>query len=452
MHKILTTIVLLAWAMLAFSQNQTTTINFVFDKPTVESFMLSKSKIGSPKKIATISTLTDTSISFNDDFAPYMHALTPQRKTTKLFLRRGESLTVRLSGDQFSFDGVSADICTYLNREREARKNESTAFSADWLEAEQANYRDELKALKQAKLPQSFKELEKQRLLLSHNYNLINAPSMNDMFGDEKHALCDDYYAFLKRFEVKSAEVLNVPGWYTALRTIFHRMEQEGLIDATVDDYIYQHCEKIKQEQVREAYVISSLEFLLDHDYRDNIDAIGEWALQQVKTEGARVMCKEILDHFDPLKKKYASIAKGSVAANFEGYTPAGEKRQLSDFKGNVVLLDIWFLGCAPCKSEMPYLKKLEQELHDDDMVFITLSIDQKKEVEKWKAYVEEHQLCGVQLNTPQGFKASVAKDYMLRGVPRYIIINKDGTIHNAFSRRPSDPKLKKELEQLLKP
>jgi len=38
----------------------------------------------------------------------------------------------------------------------------------------------------------------------------------------------------------------------------------------------------------------------------------------------------------------------------------------------------------------------------------------------------------------------------MLRGVPRYIIIDKDGKIHNAFSRRPSDPKMKKELIELL--
>ena len=61
-----------------------------------------------------------------------------------------------------------------------------------------------------------------------------------------------------------------------------------------------------------------------------------------------------------------------------------------------------------------------------------------------------EHELYSIQLNCPNGFKASVAMDYMLRGIPRYVIIDKDGKIYDAFARRPSDPKLKLMLEELL--
>jgi len=451
MNKILASLFFVLMASGAFGQNQTTAIKFVFDAPAIESFTLAATTIGSPKNICTIKTSKDTTIYFEGDFKRYMYVFSPQRQSANIYMERGQELTVHLKQEQFSFEGATADICVYLNQDLEAERNENTPYSKKWLVVQNTNYKNKLKVLDQANVPDTFKALEQQRQQLLHYYSLINSPSMNDMFGNEKYPMCDNYYAFLKGFTIDSPDVLHVSGWYNALRTIFHRMEQEGLINANVDDYLYQHCTKINQQQVKEAYVIESLEFLQRHDFRDNIDAIGQWALKQVDHESARAICNEILAHFKPLKEKYASITKGSVAANFEGTTPGGEKRQLSDFNGKVVLLDIWFLGCAPCKSEMPYMKKLEEELHSDELVFITLSLDQKNDVEKWKAYVKEHQLSGVQLNSPQGFKASVVKDYMLRGVPRYIIIDKEGRIHNAFSRRPSDPKLKKELELLLK-
>ena len=159
---------------------------------------------------------------------------------------------------------------------------------------------------------------------------------------------------------------------------------------------------------------------------------------------------REILKHFNPLKKKYISVSKGQMAPDFEAVDPYGDMYRLSNFRGKVVLLDIWFLGCAPCKTEMSYLKKLENELHSDNLQCITLSLDRKQDREKWKDYITEHRLTGLQLNEPNGFKASVANDYMLRGVPRYIVIDKEGKIYDAFARRPSDPKLKKMLEELL--
>ena len=54
-------------------------------------------------------------------------------------------------------------------------------------------------------------------------------------------------------------------------------------------------------------------------------------------------------------------------------------------------------------------------------------------------------------LNVPDGFKSTLAKSYLIRAVPRIVIIDKEGKIVDAYAKRPSDPKLKMQLEQLIK-
>jgi thiol-disulfide isomerase/thioredoxin len=53
-----------------------------------------------------------------------------------------------------------------------------------------------------------------------------------------------------------------------------------------------------------------------------------------------------------------------------------GREQSLSDFRGRVVLLDIWATWCAPCRKEMPALDRLEGKLGGADFVVLPVSID----------------------------------------------------------------------------
>lgn len=55
----------------------------------------------------------------------------------------------------------------------------------------------------------------------------------------------------------------------------------------------------------------------------------------------------------------------------------AGTTRKLSDFAGQVILLNIWASWCPPCREEMPALDRLEDELGGASFMVLPLNIDE---------------------------------------------------------------------------
>lgn len=55
-----------------------------------------------------------------------------------------------------------------------------------------------------------------------------------------------------------------------------------------------------------------------------------------------------------------------------------GRKRALADFKGKVVLLNVWATWCTPCRKEMPTLDRLQNTLGGADFQVVALSIDRQ--------------------------------------------------------------------------
>ena len=55
-----------------------------------------------------------------------------------------------------------------------------------------------------------------------------------------------------------------------------------------------------------------------------------------------------------------------------------GKSLTLADFKGKVVLLNIWATWCVPCRKEMPTLDRLQAALGGADFIVLPVSIDRK--------------------------------------------------------------------------
>lgn len=122
-----------------------------------------------------------------------------------------------------------------------------------------------------------------------------------------------------------------------------------------------------------------------------------------------------------------------------------------SDFKGKFVYIDLWATWCGPCKAEIPHMKKIEEDYHGKNIVFVSLSLDKPKDNQKWKDFVKKEQLKGIQIMADKDFNSDVAKNYDVNAIPRFLLFDAKGNIINADALRPSNPELRVQLDKLLK-
>ena len=143
-------------------------------------------------------------------------------------------------------------------------------------------------------------------------------------------------------------------------------------------------------------------------------------------------------------------LITGVVSPAFDGYENyKGGKTSLADLKGKYVYVDVWATWCGPCKREIPSLKKVESAYHGKNIEFVSISVDDPKDHDKWKKMIEEKELGGIQLFADKSWKSDFVTDYKINGIPRFILIDPDGNIVNADAPRPSDNELIKLLEGL---
>lgn len=100
-----------------------------------------------------------------------------------------------------------------------------------------------------------------------------------------------------------------------------------------------------------------------------------------------------------------------------------GKEISLDKLKGKYVLIDFWASWCGPCIGEIKYLKEAYQKYGKKNVVFLSISVD--KDETAWKTAVEKHNLTWHQLRDTE----KVADDYKVSGIPRILLINKEGKI-----------------------
>ncbi len=179
-------------------------------------------------------------------------------------------------------------------------------------------------------------------------------------------------------------------------------------------------------------------------------------AMERNLLDSADVVCKRYASSFvtpkqkvrrADLLRKYMVNKAGNPWIDFAYEDANGKKRKLSDFKGKVVLVDVWATWCPPCKKEIPYLLELEKEFAHKNIVFIGASFDTDRAA--WKKMLKDKNMGGVQLISYR--KGPLVSDYQITEIPRFMVFSKTGKTVNTNAPRPSDPALKQLLEAELK-
>jgi thiol-disulfide isomerase/thioredoxin len=101
-----------------------------------------------------------------------------------------------------------------------------------------------------------------------------------------------------------------------------------------------------------------------------------------------------------------------------------GKPLKLSDWKGRVVLVNLWATWCAPCRKEMPDLATLQKELGSDQFEVVAISVD-RKGAEASAAFLKETGAANLKLYVEPSTR--IVTDFQSPGLPATILIDRQG-------------------------
>ena len=134
------------------------------------------------------------------------------------------------------------------------------------------------------------------------------------------------------------------------------------------------------------------------------------------------------------LRPQLDLVEVGDAAPAFHGTDlRTGRPATLADYRGKVVLLNVWATWCPPCRVEMPSMERLHKKLAGTDFRIVAVSVDgdlfHPEDVEgpaEIMAFVNGMGLTFDVLHDPSG---GIRNRYQTTGVPESFVIDRDGMI-----------------------
>ena len=150
----------------------------------------------------------------------------------------------------------------------------------------------------------------------------------------------------------------------------------------------------------------------------------------------ANVAESELKSKVLSLYDTYSTIMPGIQAPDAVFKDAYGATYSIGGFKGKVIVLDVWATWCSSCLKSMPKFLALKKKYEgNNNVVFATVSTDSEDLREKWIAAINKHNMGDLLNLTPdRNVAGQFEEKYFVSGVPRYIIIDKEGYIVSAFA------------------
>jgi len=121
----------------------------------------------------------------------------------------------------------------------------------------------------------------------------------------------------------------------------------------------------------------------------------------------------------------------------------------LTELKGNIILIDFWASWCKTCAREMEFSKELQKNFQGQKIVFLYLSTD--VDYKQWLLALGRLNIEGKNYRVDEASKKPIKDFFKIKGIPYYVLLDKEGYIADPKASWPHLDKLKNEINAVLK-
>jgi len=124
-------------------------------------------------------------------------------------------------------------------------------------------------------------------------------------------------------------------------------------------------------------------------------------------------------------------VTLGSEAPDFKANVLGSkEVKTLADYKGQVLVLNVWATWCEPCKKEMPSLQQLYQEFGPKGLKLVAVSIDDFVGEDSIRTFAKNF---GITFEVLHDSTHAIERIYQTTGYPETFVIGPEGTIRKKW-------------------
>lgn len=231
---------------------------------------------------------------------------------------------------------------------------------------------------------------------------------------------------------------------YDSISVIRKEKRKEKLIHT----YNVELSKSLLPKEINEYYIASYIQSRAEQNKyeKELIDLFNHFKTDYPNSEYINYLTSNI-DIISDFHNKVASEFN-SESKIIDGYKDINTlEKCVLPFKGKKVYVDIWSTSCGPCKKEFKHNSGLKELLKNNDVEMLYISIDKDNYEQRWKDMIKSYDLKGNHIRANTNLKANLRAKFGSFGIPRYLLIDIDGTIINKNAPRPSN---REELERLL--